>query len=259
MAGVDEAVVKFVNGEIKNSISTVIEPYAVDTDSKEKLIGSCNLDMVSSDSGTDCFSIPDSMNTKGGLIDNHIFENQTETVLGENQGMSIFWFTMTGQEQYFDFRGRMEKLSMLQAYQGVRFTRISNVSISLDYSFGTVLKEMKTLQKVWIWVCESEYGEDEGNCELAFLIFPINEHNRLKKHISAEGKVNNVVKDKNEVYQCFISQHQFGFDAVWLVDSGESELECEIPFMVLAFVKSNQFKNSPNKAKCHACEIVNTY
>ncbi|KAI3768371.1 hypothetical protein L2E82_18990 [Cichorium intybus] len=76
-----------------------------------------------------------------------------------------------------------------------------------------------------IWVCESEYGEDEGNCEFAFLIFPINEHNRvhpvsvfykenqnnllsdawridqLKKHISAEGKVNNVVKDKNEVYQ----------------------------------------------------------
>ncbi|KAI3738304.1 hypothetical protein L2E82_28328 [Cichorium intybus] len=86
MAGVDEAVVNFVNGEIKNSISTVIEPYAMDTDSKEKLIGSCNFDMVSSDSGTDCFSIPNSMNTKGGLIDNHIFENQTETVLGENQG-----------------------------------------------------------------------------------------------------------------------------------------------------------------------------
>ncbi|KAI3708537.1 hypothetical protein L2E82_37747 [Cichorium intybus] len=241
MAGVDEAVVKFVNGEIKNSISTVIEPYAVDTDSKEKLIGSCNLDMISSDSGTDCFSIPDSMNTKGGLIDNHIFENQTETVLGENQG---------------------EEWKNCQCYKlikGLDLQESGNVSISLGYSFGTILKEMKTLQKVWIWVCESEYGEDEGNYELTFLIFPINEHNRLKKHISAEGKVNNVVKDKNEVYQCFISQHQFGFDAVWLVDSGESELECEIPFMVLAFVKSNQFKNSPNKAKCHACEIVNTY
>ncbi|KAI3708873.1 hypothetical protein L2E82_38402 [Cichorium intybus] len=226
MAGVDEAVVKFVNGEIKNSISTVIEPYAVDTDSKEKLIGSCNLDMVSSDSGTDCF-----------------------------------WFTMTGQEQYFDFRFVLiswlffpgEEWKNCQCYKlikGLDLQESGNVSISLGYSFGTVLKEMKTLQKVWIWVCESEYGEDEGNCSSLF---------QLKKHISAEGKVNNVVKDKNEVYQCFISQHQFGFDAVWLVDFGESELECEIPFMVLAFVKSNQFKNSPNKAKCHACEIVNTY
>ncbi|KAI3674991.1 hypothetical protein L2E82_51732 [Cichorium intybus] len=33
---------------------------------------------------------------------------------------------------------------------------------------------------VHIWVCESEYGEDEGNCEFAFLIFPINEHNRAR-------------------------------------------------------------------------------
>ncbi|KAI3780516.1 hypothetical protein L2E82_10497 [Cichorium intybus] len=65
--------------------------------------------------------------------------------------------------------------------------------------------------------------------------------------------------NSEELLKCFISEHQFGFDAVWLVDSGESELECEIPFMLLAFVKSNQFKNSANKAKCHACEIVNTY
>ncbi|KAI3510559.1 hypothetical protein L1887_17654 [Cichorium endivia] len=54
-------------------------------------------------------------------------------------------------------------------------------------------------------------------------------------------------------------QMAFGIIGFLQVDSGESELECEIPFMVLAFVKSNQFKNSPNKAKCHACEIVNTY